>query len=107
MFCERTKGQTTLEVVMLLGFVVAALIVMSVYMKRGVQGKLRESTDQIGDQYSAGHVESTYLTVTDMEQVENSRANGGSSIEIIKNTQTKTGNEVVKSKGSDGVYYGY
>lgn len=57
------KGQSTLEYAMIIAVVVGALILMQQYMKRGVQGKLRESVDNIGGQYSAGNVKSTF-TVT-------------------------------------------
>jgi Flp pilus assembly pilin Flp len=51
-----------LEYALIVAVVVAGLIAMQYYMKRGVQGKLRESTDQIGEQYSAGNVTSTFTT---------------------------------------------
>ena len=97
MFGRRTKGQTTLEVVVLIGFVVAALIAMGVYMKRGVQGKLRESTDQVGEQYSAGNTNSVYNTSIDMQQTENMTAGGQVTTTIDRNRQTKTGSETVSS----------
>ncbi|MDD4907725.1 MAG: hypothetical protein PHJ00_01525 [Candidatus Omnitrophica bacterium] len=65
MFLKLNKrGQSTLEYALLIGIIVAALIAMQVYMKRGVQGKLRDSTDQIGDQYSPGYTTGTVTTNT-------------------------------------------
>lgn len=95
MFRVRARGQSTLEYVILIGFIVAALIAMGVYMKRGVQGRLRESTDQIGEQYSAGNVEAEYTTKTDVEQVENMIAGGQTTTSIIKNESAKTGQETI------------
>jgi len=95
MFCARTKGQTTLEVVILIGFVVAALIAMGVYMKRGIQGRLRDSTDQVGQQYSAGNTTGTYTTATIVKQTENMTKDGAVTTVIGQNQQTKTGNETV------------
>jgi hypothetical protein len=57
---RRLKGQSTLEYAMIIAVVVGALLLMQNYMKRGVQGKLRESTDEIGAQYSAGNITSKY-----------------------------------------------
>ncbi len=91
----KSKGQSTLEYVILIGFVVAALIAMGVYMKRGVQGKLRESTDQVGEQYSAGNVTGKYTTTTDMAQHEDLDGTGKTTTNIIKNTQNRTGSETV------------
>lgn len=45
------KGQSTLEYAIVIGVVVAALIALNLYMQRGVQGKLKESTDQVGRQF--------------------------------------------------------
>lgn len=95
MLRARTRGQTTLEVVILIGFVVAALIAIGVYMKRGIQGKLRDSTDQIGEQYSAGNTTSTYVTKTSLQQAENMQAGGATTTTINKNEQSKTGSETV------------
>jgi len=95
------KGQSTLEYVILLGFVIAALIAMGIYMKRGVQGKLRESTDQIGEQYSAGHTTSDYTTTTDMAQNEVVSSGGVSNTTITKNQQIKTGSETVAALATE------
>ena len=98
MLCVRSRGQSTLEYVILIGFVVAALIAMGVYMKRGIQGKLRESTDQIGEQYSAGQTTGTYTTTTNLSQVETMKAGGQTDTAVNVNTQTKTGGEVVANQ---------
>lgn len=101
MFRRSSRGQSTLEYVILLGFVVAALIAMGVYMKRGFQGKLRESTDQIGEQYSAGNTTSEYTTVTDMAQNEVVSPGGVSATTISKNKQTRTGSETVSALSAE------
>ncbi len=49
------KGQSALEYSVLLAIIVAAIVVMQIYIKRGVQGRLREATDDIGEQYDPGH----------------------------------------------------
>lgn len=95
MFKRRLRGQSTLEYVILLGFVVAALIAMGIYMKRGFQGKLRESTDQVGEQYSPLHTTSDYTTTTEMAQTEVVSAGGVSATTITKNQQIKSGSETV------------
>ncbi|PIS34260.1 MAG: hypothetical protein COT38_01070 [Candidatus Omnitrophica bacterium CG08_land_8_20_14_0_20_41_16] len=95
MFRHSSRGQSTLEYVILLGFVVAALIAMGIYMKRGFEGKLRESTDQVGEQYSSGYTVSDYTTTTDVAQKEVVSSGGVSQTTISKNLQTKTGSETV------------
>ncbi len=102
MFYAKTKGQSTLEYVILIGFVVAALIAIGVYMKRGIQGRLRASTDDIGEQYSAGNTTGKYVTTIGMTSTENMTAGGGTTTAITRNTQTKTGSETVSDFNSSG-----
>jgi len=58
----KRKGQSTLEYAILIAIIVAALLAMQIYIKRGIQGKLRSSADSIGEQYSAGNMTSKYTT---------------------------------------------
>lgn len=51
----RSKAQTTLEYAILIGVIVAALIAMQTYIKRGFQGKMRGDADSMGAQFSPGH----------------------------------------------------
>ena len=48
------NGQSTLEYVVLVGFLAAAISIMLIYINRGFQGKLREQSDSLGEQYSFG-----------------------------------------------------
>ncbi len=56
------RAQSTLESALIIAVVVGALLAMQIYVKRGLQGRFRSSTDNIGDQYSAGRTEVTYVT---------------------------------------------
>ena len=60
---RRRRGQSVLEYAMIIAVVVGALIAMQIFLKRSVQGKLRESIDDIGGgQYAAGYMSSNYVT---------------------------------------------
>ncbi len=50
---NRRRGQSILEYAMIVAVVVAAFLAIQIYMKRGVQGKLRSSVDDIGGQFEA------------------------------------------------------
>lgn len=71
---SRHKGQSILEYAMIVAVVVAALLAIQIYMKRGVQGKLRSSVDDIGAQFDAGKTKvvsetnRTGVTVEETEQ---------------------------------------
>ena len=45
------KGQTTIEYVVLLIIVMGALLGISNYFKRGMQGRWKAAADDMGDQY--------------------------------------------------------
>lgn len=46
------RGQSTLEYIVVIGSLAAALIVMGVYMNRGFQGNVRGFADSVGEQFS-------------------------------------------------------
>ena len=93
MFRHSSRGQSTLEYVILLGFVIAALIAMGIYMKRGFEGKLRSSTDDIGEQYSAGYTTGSFSTTVAQSQNESTSPSGGSSSSTT--TRSRSGSETV------------
>jgi hypothetical protein len=52
---RRKSGQSTLEYAILIIIILGALLAIQVYIKRGVQGRLKSATDDIGDQFSPGN----------------------------------------------------
>jgi hypothetical protein len=62
MYLFNKKAQSTLEYAIIVAVVVGALLTIQIYIKRGIQGRMRSSTDNIGDQYSAGVTTSRYVT---------------------------------------------
>ncbi len=52
---RRQKGQSTLEYAILIIIIIGALLSIQVYIKRGIQGRLKSATDDIGDQFSVGN----------------------------------------------------
>lgn len=51
MLRRRRKGQTVIEYVVLMIIVLGALIAISNYFKRGLQGRWKTAMDDLGDQY--------------------------------------------------------
>jgi Flp pilus assembly pilin Flp len=51
---RKKSGQSMLEYALLLGVVVAAILIMQVFVKRGFMGGLKDSADKMGEQFSAG-----------------------------------------------------
>lgn len=68
---RKSRGQSTLEYAILIVVVIMALIGIQAYLKRGVQGRMRDSADQIGDQFSAEFSSYNILTTTGARVHEN------------------------------------
>jgi Flp pilus assembly pilin Flp len=59
MLLRMRKAQSTLEYALIVAVAAGAFISMQVYIKRGLQGKLKDATDQMGEQYSPGYTTGT------------------------------------------------
>ncbi len=66
------RGQSTLETAILIIVIVASLILMQVYLKRAVQGRVREGIDSIGGQYDPAQTTSDYTTTHNSTSITNS-----------------------------------
>jgi hypothetical protein len=70
----RAKGQSTAEYAIIIGVVIAAVLAMQVYVKRGIQAKFKDASDYDvevdgGEDYgvnSWNQFEPQYSTTTDM-----------------------------------------
>lgn len=59
---KNKKGQGTLEYAFVIAVIVGALIAMQIYIKRSMEGKMKATSDEIGEQHSAKA--SRYETIT-------------------------------------------
>lgn len=94
---KNKRGQSILEYVIIIVVVVGALIAINIYMKRGVEGKLRESTDQIGEQFDIADSQ-TDITRTRSGTSTQTVVGGGEST-----TATADAGEVRTEKGSETI----
>ncbi len=90
------KGQSTLEYGILVAVVVGALILMSIYMKRGLQGRLKSSTDDVGDQFSPYNTTSNYHMISNTSNTENLTFLGQTTTGITSDIRERTGSETVE-----------
>jgi len=58
------KGQSTLEYALIIAVIVAGLLLMQMYIKRGYAGRLKSSTDDMGEQFDPNF----YTADFDIEQ---------------------------------------
>ncbi len=76
----KRRAQSTLEYALVIAVVVGALVAMQVYVKRGVQGRLKSAADDIGEQYSPGNTTGT-VTVSTITSTTESLDSGVTSTE--------------------------
>ncbi|MCR4337120.1 MAG: hypothetical protein NUV91_04865 [Candidatus Omnitrophica bacterium] len=88
-FLKKMKGQSTLEYAVLIIIVIGALLTIQVYIKRGVQGRLKSATDDIGDQFSPGNTNLTSKTSVRARTQENEGVGGKTSV-LLGNETTVT-----------------
>ena len=71
------KGQSTLEYAVIIAIVIAALISMMVYVKRGLCGRLRGVADELGQQYEPGYTIGEITTTLNKDTETETKSEGG------------------------------
>jgi hypothetical protein len=90
------KGQSTLEYAILILIVIVALLAMQVYLKRALQGRMRESSENIGQAYSPGYTTSSFSTTSTSSTTEEVNGGAGTSTTTLNDrTDNRQGNEAV------------
>ncbi len=103
-FLNQKRGQSTLEYAVLIVVIIGALLTIQVYIKRGVQGRLKSAADDIGDQYSDGNTNSLQVITRNGTTVETFQ-NGSSSSTIVGNEVTnETDNSLILNTAQE--YWG-
>ncbi len=82
---KNNRGQSTLEYAILIIVIIAALLSLQMYVKRGVQGRLKSATDDVGDQFGTG---SDYYKKT---------------VSVSNTFSNNTGGNAYSGKRADGV----
>ena len=66
---QRLKAQSILEYAVFSACFIAALIAMQIYVKRGIEGRLKQSSDDIGEQYAPTNTTADITTKQNSAQV--------------------------------------
>jgi Flp pilus assembly pilin Flp len=98
------KGQSTLEYAILIIIIIAALITLQSYIKRGVQGRLQSSTDTVGDQFSTSPNANYYKQTNTGSQTLEYNVKGVAGTNMIADQTTNTYQHVNMDGG--GEYWG-
>jgi cytoskeletal protein RodZ len=114
------RGQSTLEYAVVIAVIVGALLATQVYIKRGIQGRFKQSSDDIGEQFSPGASKYDYTTVTTTNSQESTEpgtppnereaastsTRGGVTTTDTYQDQQKTGTEQVREYDDKSEYWG-
>ena len=88
-YLNQKRAQSTLEYAVLIVVIIGALLTIQVYIKRGVQGRLKSASDDIGDQYSDGNTNSI-KSVTRHSNTEEKFSAGTSTSNLLTPEVTNT-----------------
>ena len=88
-YLNQKRGQSTLEYAVLIVVIIGALLTIQMYIKRGVQGRLKSAADDIGDQYSDGNTNELKRTIRN-SQTQETFQNGQSTSALIAPEYTNT-----------------
>lgn len=92
---RRKKGQSTLEYAILIIIIIGALLSIQVYIKRGIQGRLKGAADDIGDQFSVGNTNVIKTMTTSARTNETFRTGVSSSALLVPEVTTTATNAYV------------
>ncbi len=94
----KRKGQSTLEIVILVIIVATAVLFMNRYVRRSIIGFLKEQTDKLGDQYSISAVKEYKTVQTSKSKSTVTQSSGGAVYTAIQYSN-QTVNETVNYLG--------
>ena len=92
------NAQSVVEYAVLFAVIVAALLFMQMYLKRGTMGRMRDATDQLGEQFNPHDTQSNFTQGQTSARTETSSADGSSSSAGVSDNQTRTGEEHLQTK---------
>ncbi|MBF0571205.1 MAG: hypothetical protein HQL12_04975 [Candidatus Omnitrophica bacterium] len=98
---QNRKGQSILEYTVILIIILGVMITMKDYVKRGIQGRWKSATDDMGDQYDPQSVNSSIVYATQSNGLSIVTVENGSSasvcgqwtnrVDTSNSLETKTG----------------
>jgi Flp pilus assembly pilin Flp len=93
MMVKNRRAQSTVEYATLVAVVIAVVLVAQIYMKRGFTGKIRESTDSVGEQFTPYTATYSLTKGRTGTRQESTTAKGDITQKSIDEKQTRAGTE--------------
>lgn len=94
-FLRKKKAQSLVEYVLILGAIIVAILFMQLYVRRAVSGRLRDASDDIGDQFSASAKYNYQVTRNTKITESTSNTTGATTTKYEYDDSTRTGQETL------------
>ncbi len=98
------RGQSVLEYAILMVIIIAALLTLQTYIKRGIQGRLKSATDDIGSQYTTANGANYYKIVTTNSDTNETVKAGVTTTKMNKDSITNSYEHITTN--ADSEYWG-
>ena len=114
MWVTKRKGQSMAEYAIVLTVVITAIVAMQIYVKRGLQGKVRDVTDNVGagltaagyakvtNQYEPYYAQNNYTSTQNQNVQEQYQPGGAVARNSIQEQSGRTGNANVGTDQTQG-----
>ena len=98
-------GQSTAEYAVLIAVIIAAVLAMQLYVKRAMSGRLRQASDQVGEQFSPAATKWEYTTTSKTNRKDEVFTSGGSKSTVQgPEESTRAGAEHVTDSASGSLF---
>ena len=103
-YLAKRRGQSILEYAVLIGVVVAGLLGMQIYLKRGMMGGLKKSADGIGSQFDPKATVFTSNSHSSSNSTEVLSSEGVTTTTVHLQTSNHEGSENVSEIGNQSLF---
>jgi len=100
------KGQSTLEYAIVVAIIVAGLLAMQFYIKRGWEGKLKAASDNMGEQFDPGFYTANFQITSTQAQSADQLGGVTTTAHTADATNNKIGADTVAAWNPNQNVYG-
>lgn len=97
----KCKGQSTLEYALIIAVVIAGLLLMQHYVRRGFAGRLKEASDDMGEQYDPTTYSGDFTVSQSSKVTQTTKDRETETLHIADQVSTRTGTETVGAWQAD------
>ena len=100
-YLRNRKAQSLIEYALILGAIIVAVLFMQLYVRRAVQGKLREASDDMAPQFSPAAKYNFNVTTNSKITEKMDEATGKVTTKYDKDETSRSGNETLQADNQE------